>query len=192
MKPLPRRRLGTSGLEITPVGFGAWAAGGGGWSFGWGPQDDEASLAAMRRAVDHGVNWIDTAPVYGLGHSEELVGRAAARDPAAERPLVFTKCGLDWDERDRMKQSPPRPPARIRSAASATPRCGAWAWSASTSTSSTGPTRRARRSRTRGRRWRGWSRRARCARSASATSGSRSSNAARRCATWTRSSRRSR
>jgi aryl-alcohol dehydrogenase-like predicted oxidoreductase len=102
---LPRRALGASGLEITRVGFGAWAAGGGGWSFGWGPQDDEASLAAMRRALALGVNWIDTAPVYGLGHSEELVGRLLRAVPASERPLVFTKCGLIWDERDRMKQS---------------------------------------------------------------------------------------
>src|SRR5215469_1347420 len=69
------RRLGISGLEITTVGFGAWAIGGGGWSFGWGPQDDKASLAAMRHAIERGVNWIDTAAVYGLGHSEEVVGR---------------------------------------------------------------------------------------------------------------------
>ena len=99
------RALGSSGLHITPVGFGAWAAGGGGWSFGWGPQDDDASLAAMRRALEHGVNWIDTAPVYGLGHSEEIVGRLLASIPRAERPLVFTKCGLIWDESDRMRQS---------------------------------------------------------------------------------------
>jgi aryl-alcohol dehydrogenase-like predicted oxidoreductase len=72
---LPTRPLGTSGLAITTVGFGAWAAGGGGWSYGWGPQDDDESLDAMRRAVALGVNWIDTAAVYGLGHSEELVGR---------------------------------------------------------------------------------------------------------------------
>jgi aryl-alcohol dehydrogenase-like predicted oxidoreductase len=68
---LPTRPLDSSGLDITPVGFGAWAIGGGGWSFGWGPQDDTASLAAMRRALELGVNWIDTAAVYGLGHSEE-------------------------------------------------------------------------------------------------------------------------
>jgi aryl-alcohol dehydrogenase-like predicted oxidoreductase len=102
---LPTRPLGSSGLEITTVGFGAWAAGGGGWSFGWGPQDDEASLAAMRRALERGVNWIDTAAVYGLGHSEEVVGRLLRGLPAGERPLVFTKCGLIWDERDRMKQA---------------------------------------------------------------------------------------
>ncbi len=101
---LPTRPLGTSGLEITPVGFGAWAIGGGGWSFGWGPQDDAASLAAMRRALEVGVNWIDTAAVYGLGHSEELVGRLLRELPPADRPYVFTKCGLVWDDRDRMAE----------------------------------------------------------------------------------------
>src|SRR5258705_8018664 len=97
---LPTRPLGSSGLDITPVGFGAWAIGGGGWSFGWGPQDDTASLAAMRRALELGVNWIDTAAVYGLGHSEELVGRLLRELPPSDRPLVFTKCGLIWDERN--------------------------------------------------------------------------------------------
>jgi aryl-alcohol dehydrogenase-like predicted oxidoreductase len=101
---LPTRPLGTSGLEITTVGFGAWAIGGGGWSFGWGPQDDADSLAAMRRALELGINWIDTAAVYGLGHSEELVGRLLRTLPAAERPLVFTKGGLVWDERDPMAE----------------------------------------------------------------------------------------
>lgn len=96
------RPLGTSGLDITRVGFGAWAIGGGGWSFGWGPQDDEASLAAMRHALDRGVNWIDTAAVYGLGHSEELVGRLLRDVPPNERPYVFTKCGLVWDEQNPM------------------------------------------------------------------------------------------
>ena len=90
---LPTRPLGTSGLDITTVGFGAWAIGGGGWAFGWGPQDDTASLAAMRHAVERGVNWIDTAAVYGLGHSEELVGRLLRELQPGERPLVFTKCG---------------------------------------------------------------------------------------------------
>jgi len=102
---LPKRPLGQSGLEITTVGFGAWAAGGGGWAFGWGPQDDAASVAAIHHAVARGVNWIDTAAVYGLGHSEEVVGHALRALPSAERPLVFTKCGLDWDEADRMKQA---------------------------------------------------------------------------------------
>ena len=102
---LPTRPLGTSGLTLTTVGFGAWAAGGGGWSFGWGPQDDSASIAAMRHAVEHGVNWIDTAAVYGLGHSEEVVGQFLRTLPPADRPYVFTKCGLEWDPQDRMKVS---------------------------------------------------------------------------------------
>src|SRR2546421_1447630 len=102
---LPTRPLGTSGLEITTVGFGAWAIGGGGWAFGWGPQDDADSLAAMHRALEQGVNWIDTAAVYGLGHSEEVVGRLLRELPAGERALVFTKCGLVWDARDRMKEA---------------------------------------------------------------------------------------
>jgi aryl-alcohol dehydrogenase-like predicted oxidoreductase len=100
---LPRRQLGSSDLSITTVGFGAWAAGGGDWSFSWGPQDDRDSIAAMRRALELGVNWIDTAAVYGLGHSEEVVGKLLAQLPASERPLVFTKCGLVWDDANRMQ-----------------------------------------------------------------------------------------
>ena len=91
------RRLGNSDLDITPLGFGAWAIGGGDWAFAWGRQDDGDSLAAIREAIDLGINWIDTAPVYGLGHSEEVVGRAVAG--LRERPYVFTKCGRVWDER---------------------------------------------------------------------------------------------
>jgi aryl-alcohol dehydrogenase-like predicted oxidoreductase len=102
---LPTRPLGTSGLSLTLVGFGAWAIGGGDWAFGWGPQDDDDSLAAMRHALERGINWIDTAAVYGLGHSEELVGRLLRELPAGRRPLVFTKCGLVWDERDRMRDA---------------------------------------------------------------------------------------
>jgi aryl-alcohol dehydrogenase-like predicted oxidoreductase len=112
---LPTRPLGTSGLELSPVGFGAWAAGGGGYAFGWGPQDDDASVAAMRHAVERGVNWIDTAAVYGLGHSEEVVGRLLREIGTADRPLVFTKCGLVWDPANR--DVPPRRdlgPASIR------------------------------------------------------------------------------
>ena len=102
---LPTRPLGSSGLDLTTVGFGAWAIGGGGWAFGWGPQDDADSLAAMRRALELGINWIDTAAVYGLGHSEEVVGRLLRELPAGERPLVFTKCGLVWDEGNRMAEA---------------------------------------------------------------------------------------
>jgi aryl-alcohol dehydrogenase-like predicted oxidoreductase len=97
---VPTRKLGKDGPEITRVGFGAWAIGGGGWSYGWGPQDDEASLKAMRRAIALGINWIDTAAVYGLGHSEELVGRLLKELPTSDRPYVFTKCGLVWDKRN--------------------------------------------------------------------------------------------
>jgi aryl-alcohol dehydrogenase-like predicted oxidoreductase len=99
---LPTHPLGSSGLDITTVGFGAWAIGGGGWVTGWGPQDDNESIAAMRRAVERGINWIDTAAVYGLGHSEEVVGRFLRELPGADCPLVFTKCGLVWNENDRM------------------------------------------------------------------------------------------
>jgi aryl-alcohol dehydrogenase-like predicted oxidoreductase len=102
---LKKRRLGKSDLEITTVGFGAWAAGGGGWAFGWGPQDDAASRAAIRRALTLGVNWIDTAAVYGLGHSEEVVGQVLRELPVRERPYVFTKCGLQWDPNHPMVQA---------------------------------------------------------------------------------------
>ncbi|MBX5441801.1 MAG: aldo/keto reductase [Solirubrobacteraceae bacterium] len=84
-------------MEITTVGFGAWAIGGP-WAFGWGPQDDDDSVAAIHHAVSLGINWIDTAAVYGRGHSEEVVGRALRELPEADRPLVFTKGGLTWDE----------------------------------------------------------------------------------------------
>jgi aryl-alcohol dehydrogenase-like predicted oxidoreductase len=100
---LPTHSFGSTGLKITRVGFGSWAIGGGGWSFGWGPQDDADSIATMQHAMEAGINWIDTAAVYGLGHSEELVGKFLRELPAAERPLVFTKCGLIWDKNDPMK-----------------------------------------------------------------------------------------
>ena len=99
---LQTRSLGRSELQITTVGFGSWAVGGGGWAFGWGPQDDAESIRAITHAVDRGVNWIDTAGVYGLGHSEEVVGRALAGMSAADRPLVFTKGGLRWDPANPM------------------------------------------------------------------------------------------
>jgi aryl-alcohol dehydrogenase-like predicted oxidoreductase len=87
------RPLGASGLELTTVGLGTWAIGGGEWMFGWGAQDEHEAVAAIHRAVDLGVNWVDTAPVYGAGRSEELVGRALAELPATRRPLVATKFG---------------------------------------------------------------------------------------------------
>jgi aryl-alcohol dehydrogenase-like predicted oxidoreductase len=90
------RRLGNSDLYITPVGYGAWAIGGGGWQFAWGAQDDNDSIAAIHSALELGVNWIDTAAVYGLGHSEEVVARALKSWPGT-KPYVFTKCGLRWD-----------------------------------------------------------------------------------------------
>jgi len=101
---LPTRQLGSSDMHITPVGFGAWATGGGGWLAGWGPQNDEDSIAAMHRALALGVNWIDTAPIYGLGHSEVVVGEALKRLGSPDRPYVFSKCGMVWDENDRMKE----------------------------------------------------------------------------------------
>lgn len=105
--PIARRRLGTTDLDITTVGFGAWAIGGGGWVYGWGPQEEVSSIAAIQHAVDVGVNWVDTAAIYGLGHSEEVVGRALRQMPAAERPLVFTKGGLIPD-RSRPYEEPQR------------------------------------------------------------------------------------
>ncbi len=101
---LPTRQLGTTDMSITRVGFGAWATGGGGWSFGWGPQDDDESIAAINHAFERGVNWIDTAAIYGLGHSEEVVGRALRKRGPSNRPYVFTKCGMVWDRNDRFKE----------------------------------------------------------------------------------------
>jgi aryl-alcohol dehydrogenase-like predicted oxidoreductase len=94
---MARRRLGNSDLMISPLGVGAWAMGGGGWQFGWGPQDDQASIAAIRAALAAGWNWIDTAAVYGLGHSERVVAQALTG--VSPRPYVFTKCQLTWDKR---------------------------------------------------------------------------------------------
>jgi aryl-alcohol dehydrogenase-like predicted oxidoreductase len=91
------RQLGNSDMQITPLGFGTWAIGGGGWSFGWGPQDDKESIEAINRAIDLGMNWIDTAAVYGLGHAEEVV--AQALKGRSDKPYIFTKCSLVWDDR---------------------------------------------------------------------------------------------
>jgi aryl-alcohol dehydrogenase-like predicted oxidoreductase len=95
---LQKARFGKTDMEITPVGFGAWAIGGGGWAAAWGPQDDDEAVGAIRRAVELGINWVDTAAVYGLGHSEKLVALALKGFPDADRPYVFTKCSLVWDE----------------------------------------------------------------------------------------------
>ncbi|MGB2668731.1 MAG: aldo/keto reductase [Candidatus Acidiferrum sp.] len=105
------RKLGNSDLHITPVGFGAWATGGGGWEYSWGPQDDQDSIAAIHKALELGVNWIDTAAVYGLGHSEEVVARALKKWNGL-RPYVFTKCVLRWDA--RRKISPDHSASSIR------------------------------------------------------------------------------
>ena len=108
----PARRLGRDGPRITTIGFGAWAIGGGDWAYGWGPQDDADSIAAIHRAIDGGIDWIDTAAVYGLGHSEEVVARALAGmdDP----PLVFTKCGMVWQDQDDGVPRPNLRPEHIR------------------------------------------------------------------------------
>ena len=98
---LPTARLGWTDMHLTRVGFGAWAIGGGGWAHSWGDQDDTASVAAIRHAVESGVNWIDTAAVYGLGHSEEIVAAALADLPERDRPYIFTKGGLVWDPAER-------------------------------------------------------------------------------------------
>jgi aryl-alcohol dehydrogenase-like predicted oxidoreductase len=94
---MQKKRLGNSDLELTAIGVGAWAIGGGGWAFAWGPQDDNESIAAIHAALDGGVNWIDTAAVYGLGHSEEVVARAL--EGRSNRPYVFTKCERVWNEK---------------------------------------------------------------------------------------------
>ncbi len=96
------KQLGNSDLHLTPIGFGAWAIGGGGWEFGWGHQEDQESIAAIHRALDLGVNWIDTAAIYGLGHSEEVVSRALK---GRSQPYVFTKCSMIWDEKGTIGRS---------------------------------------------------------------------------------------
>jgi aryl-alcohol dehydrogenase-like predicted oxidoreductase len=97
------RKLGKSDLHITPVGYGAWAIGGSGWQFAWGSQNDNDSIAAIHRALELGVNWIDTAAVYGLGHSEEVVAKAL-KNWSGPRPYVFTKCGLRWDDKGNVRK----------------------------------------------------------------------------------------
>jgi aryl-alcohol dehydrogenase-like predicted oxidoreductase len=113
---LPVVPLGRTDLEITRIGLGAWAVGGprrGDWAFGWGPQDDDDSLGTIRSAVERGVNWIDTAAIYGLGHSEQIVGRAVRDFAEADRPYIFTKGGVVWDDAD-----PSQPSRRAANASS--------------------------------------------------------------------------
>ena len=100
---MKKRRFGNTGMNITPIGFGSWAIGGAGWSHGWGPQDDNRAVEAVERALELGINWIDTAAVYGLGHSEELIGKVLAG--LKSKPLVFTKCSLVWNDNRRIGNS---------------------------------------------------------------------------------------
>ncbi len=103
METLAKKQLGNSDMDLTRIGFGAWAIGGGDWAFAWGPQDDADSVAAIRKALELGVNWIDTAAVYGLGHSEEVVTRAL--EGTAARPYLFTKCGMVWNDKREIDRS---------------------------------------------------------------------------------------
>lgn len=98
------KKLGNSDLNITKIGFGAWAIGGTGYEFAWGPQDDQESIDAIHRALDLGINWIDTAPAYGVGHSEEIIATALAKWSGSP-PLIFTKCGLRWDENGKISKN---------------------------------------------------------------------------------------
>ena len=100
---MQKKQLGDTDMQITPIGFGSWAIGGDKWQYGWGKQDDGDAVAAIQRAIELGINWIDTAAVYGLGHSEELVARAVAG--VKERPFIFTKCSLVWDAHRQMGNS---------------------------------------------------------------------------------------
>jgi aryl-alcohol dehydrogenase-like predicted oxidoreductase len=100
---MDKKKLGNSDLGLTPIGFGSWAVGGGDWQFSWGPQDDNDSIAAIHKALELGINWIDTAAVYGLGHSEEVVARALKT--TSHHPYIFTKCGLVWDEKREVSNS---------------------------------------------------------------------------------------
>ena len=159
MHKLQRKRLGNSDLSITPVGFGAWAIGGSGWQFGWGPQDDKESIAAIHRALELGVNWIDTAAVYGLGHSEEVVARALAEwpGPAALRlHQVWTP--QRWQRQDLLKCSRQTP-----FAASVKTVCGVCAWKQLIFIRSIGQLTILRNSKRDGRRWRSSREKARCA-----------------------------
>jgi len=98
-----KKQLGNSDLHLSPIGFGAWAIGGGDWAFSWGPQDDNESIAAIQRALELGINWIDTAAVYGLGHSEKIVARALKT--TSHKPYLFTKCSMVWDDNKEITNS---------------------------------------------------------------------------------------
>jgi aryl-alcohol dehydrogenase-like predicted oxidoreductase len=100
---MDKKQLGNSDLHLSPIGFGAWAIGGADWAFSWGPQDDNDSIAAIHKAIDSGINWIDTAAVYGLGHSEEVVGKAVKA--ASTKPYLFTKCSMVWDDKREITNS---------------------------------------------------------------------------------------
>ena len=100
---MDKKQLGNSELHLSPIGFGAWAIGGGDWAFAWGPQDDSDSIAAIHKALDLGINWIDTAAVYGLGHSEEVVARALKS--TSQQPYVFTKSTMVWDDKKEITNS---------------------------------------------------------------------------------------
>lgn len=101
---MKKKLLGNSDIEITEIGYGAWAIGGSGWEFGWGVQNDKYSKEAIIKALDMGVNWIDTAAVYGLGHSEEIVAETL-EEYSGEKPYVFTKCSLVWDSEGNVKRN---------------------------------------------------------------------------------------
>ena len=153
---MQQQRLGSADFTISPIGLGTWAIAGPGWEFGWGAQDDAQSLAALEYAVERGVNWIDTAAAYGLGHAEEIVGQLLRRVPASRRPLVFTKGSLVWDHESRKISHCLAPDSLARRS---TPACAASRSSASTCTRSTGrpsrPTARTKASRLRSRCWTG-------------------------------------
>ena len=125
MTALPSRPLGRTGMQLSTVGLGAWAMGGAGWEASWGEQDDDESVATIVHAVECGVNWVDTAPIYGHGHSEDVVGRALAAIPAADRPYVFTQVrALVGQHRPDEAARPGHPPHPPRARALARPARG--------------------------------------------------------------------
>lgn len=118
MTAVELRRLGASDLNITPIGLGTWAIGGGDWFLGWGPQDDDRSVATIRRAVESGINWIDTGAVFGLGHAERVVAKALRVLRGRNRPYVFTRCGLVWDDLGNVGHDLGRESIRLQAEAS--------------------------------------------------------------------------